>query len=106
MFTSTRNKGFQMTFENGWTISVQYGHGNYCENSRHPDGWDFSTKYELVKSGDAEIAIWDNKGEWYNFGTDTVKGWCSSDEVAGWIRQVSRAKDRLTRPRFKTKKAE
>lgn len=89
MFKSTRNKGFQMTFENGWTISVHFGYGNYCENNRHPDGWDFSTKEELVKSGDAEIAIWDNTGEWYNFGTDTVKGWCTPNEVADWISKVA-----------------
>ena len=24
-FTSNSNKGFQITFENGWTISVQFG---------------------------------------------------------------------------------
>jgi hypothetical protein len=32
-FKSTENKGFQMTFENGWTISVQFGYGNYCDNT-------------------------------------------------------------------------
>lgn len=105
MFISTRNKGFQMAFENGWTISVQFGYGNYCENYNHPEGYDFPTKHELVKSGDAEIAIYDSKGEWYNFGYDTVKGECTPDEVAAWIRQVSRAKNRLTRPRFKAKEA-
>ena len=78
-----------MTFENGWTISVQFGYGNYCENHHHPEGWDFSTKHELVKSGDAEIAIWDNKGEWWDFGGDTVKGECTADAVAFWISQVS-----------------
>ncbi|MEC2463388.1 hypothetical protein P9X10_00555 [Bacillus cereus] len=30
MFTSTYNRGFVLDFENGVTISVQYGHGNYC----------------------------------------------------------------------------
>ena len=24
--------GFQMQFENGWTASVQFGIGNYCDN--------------------------------------------------------------------------
>jgi hypothetical protein len=47
-FKSTNNKGFQMTFENGWTISVQFGYGNYCDNSRHPEGWNFS-KTQSVK---------------------------------------------------------
>jgi hypothetical protein len=35
---------------------------------------------------DAEIAIWDASGKWYNFGSDTVKGYCSADEVATWIK--------------------
>ena len=30
-FNSTHNKGFRMTFENGFSISVQWGPGNYCE---------------------------------------------------------------------------
>jgi hypothetical protein len=34
-FKSTNNKGFQMTFENGWTISVQFGYGNYCSHRNH-----------------------------------------------------------------------
>ena len=28
-FTATNNKGFQMKFENGFAISVQWGPGNY-----------------------------------------------------------------------------
>lgn len=85
-FKSTNNRGFQMTFENGWTISVQFGHGNYCDNNHHPEGWNFSKKQEVTESSDAEIAIWDADGEWYNFGSDTVKGYCSADEVATWIK--------------------
>lgn len=29
---STRNKGFRMTFDNGFNVSVQWGAGNYCDN--------------------------------------------------------------------------
>ena len=88
-FKSTSNKGFQMTFENGWTISVQFGFMNYCDNKNHPDGHQFAQKSDLVESGDAEIAIWDSNGEWYNFNYDTVKGYCSANEVAEWIFKVS-----------------
>jgi len=84
-FKSTNNKGFQMTFENGWTISVQFGYGNYCDNGHHPDGFYFSKAQDVVESSDAEIAIWDDKGKYYNFGSDTAKGYCSADEVATWI---------------------
>ena len=80
-FKSTNNKGFQMTFENGWTISVQFGYGNYCSHRNHenqPEG--------IHECPNAEIAIWDASGKWYNFGSDTVKGYCSADEVATWIK--------------------
>lgn len=88
-FASTNNKGFQMTFENGWTISVQFGFGNYCSNRNHPDGWYASKDVECFSCPDAEIAIWDSFGEYYNFEHDTVKGYCSTDEVAEWITKVS-----------------
>lgn len=96
-FASTNNKGFQMTFENGWTISVQFGFGNYCSNRNHPArmisgnhyGWYASKDVEYFSCPDAEIAIWDSFGEYYNFGHDTVKGYCSTDEVAEWITKVS-----------------
>jgi len=33
MLKSTENKGFHLTFQNGYTISVQFGRGNYCMNN-------------------------------------------------------------------------
>jgi hypothetical protein len=67
--------GFKLTFNNGNTISVQFGFGNYCDNKNES------------KQGckNAEIAIFNEAGRWHNFGNDTVKGWCNSDEVAKWI---------------------
>ena len=89
-FNSNNNKGFSMVFENGWTISVQFGYGNYCQNNHHPNGFYFSKNQDVTTSEDAEIAIWDNEGNWYNFGLDTVKGYCSTNEVAEWIDKVSK----------------
>jgi len=89
-FCINENKGFKMTFENGWTISVQFGYGNYCQNYHHPNGFNFGKNQELVTSTNAEIAIWDKDGKWYNFGSDTVKGYCSVNEVAKWIERVSK----------------
>lgn len=55
--------GFKMTFENGNTISVQFGWGNYCENRGE-------SKPGCVN---AEIAIWDSENKWFDFGSDSVK---------------------------------
>jgi len=95
--TITGRAGFSMKFANGWTISVQWHDGAYT--SRENRGLarleepEFGTE---VSSPDAEIAIWDKNGDWHNFGDDTVKsffgqsgdtvkGYCTADEVAEWI---------------------
>ena len=79
MFRSCRNKGFHMTFENGWTISVQWGRENYCEQvENEADGT------HLAK--DAEIAAW------HVDGTDLLiedSGWRDTNYVAKWITKVS-----------------
>jgi len=90
MIKSTNNKGFSLTFRNGWTISVQFGYGNYCANHHHPGGFDFNKTQPVVESSNAEIAIWNADGEWFNFGTDTVNGYCTANEVAEWIEKVSK----------------
>ncbi len=79
-FTSTRGKGFRIQFNNGFTLSVQWGPGNYCEKQnedmRAPD------KVEFWDSSDAEIAVIDETGAFISLGEDTVKGWVTADEVA------------------------
>ena len=79
MFTARKDtfyEGFTMTFANGYTISVQFGNGNYCSRD------------DNNRAKTAEIAIWDKDGTWYNFGSDTVKGYCSPDEIVTWMRKV------------------
>lgn len=100
-FASTQNKGFQMKFENGLTISVQFGIMNYCERRKFDLDYlsemktdivnIINSKIDIVQSANAEIAIWDENDNWFNFGTDQVKGWCSPDEVADWIHKVKSA---------------
>lgn len=88
-FTSTQNKGFQITFPNLWTISVQWGVGNYCENG-YIGEWGGEMKKMRVYCPTAEIGIWDENGNWFNFGHDQVKGYCTPEEVVEWINKVSK----------------
>jgi hypothetical protein len=84
--TITGRAGFTMKFANGWTISVQWHDGAYT--SREDRGLEGPYRPEYgteVSSPDAEIAIWDKNGEWYDFGSDQVQGYCTTDEVAQWI---------------------
>lgn len=92
MFRITDGRGFQMTFDNGWTVSVQFGYGNYCENKYSPSASAMCSKgYSgLVESPNAEIAAWDKNDVWYDFGDDKVKGYVDANEVADFIEMIRR----------------
>ncbi len=82
-FKITRGSGFQMTFGNGWTVSVQWAGGNYGSN------YSQSITTPQPKALSAEIAAWDADGKWHSFGDDTVKGYCTTNEVAEFITFIS-----------------
>jgi len=80
-----------MTFENGWTVSVAFGTGNYCDKRGIGfDDMDEPMRHLGWESRTAEIAAWDANDDWYDFGYDTVKGWCTPEEVAEFIAMVSK----------------
>ena len=103
-FTSGYNKGFRMTFENEFSISVQWGVGNYCEK-KHSGEWNEPTKHDYWDSNSAEIAVFGKDGEFISIsgyeleeedGTvkkvnDVVSGWLSTNQVAKVIAIVSSA---------------
>jgi hypothetical protein len=75
--------GFQITFANGWTASVQWGYGRYC-----------STDDEKMprKSKDAETAAINPSGDLVEIDPkdgDRVKGWQSPDEVLQFLNWVA-----------------
>lgn len=96
MFKTTMGKGFQMTFKNGNTISVQFGFGNYCSGGNNKTEMENVNLWKHSASCEnAEIAIWDKDGNWItesfiDCGGDQVKGYLSADEVANLIAEVSK----------------
>lgn len=81
-FVSTMRKGFNMTFENGLTISVQWGAGNYCDN-HYPENGDYSCRTD-ARSNTAEIAVLCNR-EFINI-DPFVPEHCHHDGiVCGWM---------------------
>ena len=96
MFTINRPTGFQMTFDNDWTVSVQFGGGTYSDHRDAP----------LVPSDDmvhncasqtAEVAAYDARGDWYIFdephntkgqGGEYIRGWQTTDNVAAFIQTI------------------
>ena len=85
------NKGFHVTFANGYTVSVQFGPGNFCENRDEPFDFDAPRK-EGWRSMDAEIAAWGPGGGmrvWPGFEGDTVRGWQSADDVLAFMNMIA-----------------
>lgn len=96
-FYITENKGFQMTFENGFTISVQWGYFNYCSNKAFHHDYHEERKHSMFGAYSAEIAVWhkDSAREFLQIDGcvwGQVIGYLSTDEVATWITKVANAK--------------
>ena len=81
--------GFAMTFENGWTISVQWGPGNYCHRQDRNDN-PFDGIFHDYISPTAEIAAWDKDGKWTKLSShDDVKGWLSVNDVYEYMSMIA-----------------
>lgn len=81
-----KNRGMKMTFENGWTLSIQFGSANYCEN-RYISGVPVNFPDHCPN---AEIAIFHSNGEWHTFDDgQQVKGWVKTDDIPHWIKVAS-----------------
>ena len=100
MLASYRNSGFQLGFENGYTISVQFGTSNYCSNKSF-EYKEWTDTDVLNKSDNAEVAIFlTESGDWRTREvfkelfeldlSDDVKGYVSADTVAQLIAYVQK----------------
>jgi hypothetical protein len=84
-------RGFQMRFDNGYMISVQFGNGNYCDNHSSQNSWsDVLEVQERYTSSNAEVAVIKPDGEFVELTeSDDVIGWQSTGDVAELIRYYS-----------------
>ncbi len=80
MMRITGGKGVHFTFENGATISIQIGGGNYSDNYDFPIG-DSTYDNPLPPSGRAEIAAWAELNEMVEINGDTVAGYVPMSDV-------------------------
>ena len=82
MFKSFAQKGFQTTFPNGFTVSVMFGAGNYCERrDSHLEVGDTVKVWSEHNSQDAEIAVIGPDGEFVT----GFPGCPDCDQVRGWV---------------------
>jgi len=87
------HKGFQITFANGYEVSVMFGSDNYCQLRHKP-----SNREDSRASENCEVAVYlGNESVTGNF--DAVKhkvdpqgmvaGWVTPDEVAVLMAEVA-----------------
>jgi hypothetical protein len=87
MFKITLGKGFQLTFADGVTASVQWGPANYCERKNaafmSPA---VAAKNQSWSSVNAEVAAWQGTREtWITKKVFATLGQQIDDEVKGWM---------------------
>jgi len=91
MFNITDQKGFHITFANGFTVSVQFGNGNYCDN------YSYGCYGEPVEpSRTVEVAAWDSNKDWIKLGVnDDAIGYQTAEQVLAIMNRVAamQAKD-------------
>ncbi len=81
-FGITMAKGFHLTFPNGYTISTQFGGGNYCENKNT----EIARPGVDIFSNNVEIGIWDKDGKWVTGKAHkAIMGKELGDLVDGWV---------------------
>lgn len=85
-FSSGYRPGFLMTFENGWTVSVKWHNSAYCTRITPRKEFDPEKQFENpADSKDAEIAAWNDKGDFHVFEEDDVLGYVTPEELVDWL---------------------
>ncbi len=81
-----QNKGFHIRFDNGWTVSVQFGAGNYCDNY---NSMDFDRKTG-AESDTAEVWCWNGNKHYPKHPTNSS----TPEEVLKIMNKVSKMKEK------------
>jgi hypothetical protein len=79
-FAVTGGKGVHLTFSNGYSISIQWGPGNYCDHYHKPFDRMSSEACGSDGSDTAEVAVFKD-GNWVN---PPIPEWETGDDVCGW----------------------
>ena len=78
MFNINDNKGFSVTFENGYTVSVQFGPGNYGSNRTET----YDTAMNVPQAAAlVETALISPDGEFVKYDGDDVQAYRNTAEV-------------------------
>jgi hypothetical protein len=73
------HRGFKYTLTNGYTLSVAFGPGNYCDNRSLP----FDTDESWYESSNFEVAVFEPNGNAVDLVRTGDNEW--TDQVIGWV---------------------
>jgi hypothetical protein len=76
--------GLNMSFENGYEVSIQFGRINYCSNKFLAK----SNLHSLDSCNNCETAIFKPNGKFLKYKGDDVQSYQTADEVAETIAYV------------------
>ena len=87
MFESATGHGFRMTFNNGYSVSVQWGPSNYCSNRNKR----LSLTGTAMDSATAECAVFSPSGQFVRMDGwhDDVNGHMNADDVLALMHRVA-----------------
>lgn len=93
-FNITQHKGFRLNFSNGYSVSIQWGPGNYCDHYRRHEWYAAKNADHSWESNTAEVAVLDPSDKFVSWTpgervVDDVQGYLSADKVAELIALVS-----------------
>lgn len=91
----TDGKGVQFEFDNGVTVSIQIGRGNYGDNYDFPD-YNITRERPLPWSTKAEVAVWGRDGHWFDLNNDQVAGYVPVQDVLAFMEYLRGLPDNVS----------
>lgn len=85
---SCQNKGFHIKFANGWTVSVQFGIGDYCENHNNPVEEFREFGKVSYASDNAEVWAWNSEGSY----PEEPLGYQTPEQILKFMNKISKKK--------------
>ena len=83
---TTSLNGFHISFSNGWTASIQWNPGSYCDNYNK-----FGQRGQALESSTVEVACWPKDGKLTDIWDhgDSVKGYMPVEEIPAFLTKVA-----------------
>ena len=83
MFRNPGPNSFQITFQNGWTVSTIWGFGTYSENRNNR-----AAERATFNSATVEFTAWKGEGK-----MEETQGWKTPEEFLAFLNEVASRKE-------------